>query len=98
MKRNIDDLTGLPGADLVSQGLSDLRDGVTSETALLVLIAAPRLRRLGFEIPARPDVQCPYEHTLYSVITASGRSGAHSYDLSLLRRISSFARALESGC
>jgi hypothetical protein len=40
------DLDALPGGDLVRQGLDDLRRGVESIPALLVLSGGPRLRRL----------------------------------------------------
>ena len=38
----------LPGAELISQGLEDLARGTESIEALLVSIAAPRLRSLGY--------------------------------------------------
>jgi hypothetical protein len=52
----------LPGGDLVSQGLADLREGRESVAALLVSIGAPRLRTLGVQVP--PTVEEP-EHRLY---------------------------------
>jgi hypothetical protein len=42
----------LPGHDLVSAGLADLAAGRETEAALLVAMAAPRLRSLGFDVPA----------------------------------------------
>jgi len=42
---------GLPGAELVHEGLMDLADGRETVASLLVLIGAPRLRRLGLPIP-----------------------------------------------
>jgi len=44
----IDDL---PGHELASEGLLDLAEGRESESALLVVMAAPRLRSLGFDVP-----------------------------------------------
>jgi hypothetical protein len=38
-------LRGLPGEDLVREGLRDLSDGIESPAALLVSIGAPRARR-----------------------------------------------------
>jgi hypothetical protein len=84
----------LPGNELVSQGLADLARGEISEYSLLLLVAGPRLRRLGIEIPDRPLLK-PYEHTLYSRIEVRLGQGAHSYYNSLLRRIDSYAHALE---
>src|SRR2546422_10060055 len=37
----------VPGQELVDQGLADLAEDLTTDCALLVLIAAPRLKRLG---------------------------------------------------
>ncbi|HUB36342.1 MAG TPA: hypothetical protein VL972_05915 [Solirubrobacteraceae bacterium] len=82
----------LPGHELVSQGLADLREGRESEASLLVSMAAPRLRALGFEIPDgeahRPS------HRLYELL--SREPGAHSRYNALVRRMVSFARAAES--
>jgi hypothetical protein len=69
--------------------------GEPTENALLVLIAAPRLRRLGFEIPDRPDIERPYEHRFYELLEATHGASAYSRYNSLLRRIVSFCRALE---
>jgi hypothetical protein len=60
----------------------------------LVLIAGPRLRNLGIRIPER-DHPRPFEHQLYELLEERLGSGAHSYYNSLIRRIVSFARALE---
>lgn len=84
----------LPGSELVETGLADLAQGRISDCALLVLIAAPRLRRLGISIPERTSSQ-PYEHQLYARLDERLGAGAHSYYNSLLRRIVSYARALE---
>jgi len=45
------DFSGLPGGELIRRGLKDLAAGRESEEALLVLIGAPRLRRLGLDVP-----------------------------------------------
>jgi hypothetical protein len=84
----------LPGEDLVTQGLADLAKGILSESALLVLVAGPRLRGLGIEVPEWPLDQ-PYEHALYSLIEERLGAGAHSHYNSLIRRIVSYAHALE---
>jgi hypothetical protein len=46
--------THLPGHELVSEGegIKDLAAGRESEAALLVAMASPRLRVLGFDVPA----------------------------------------------
>src|SRR5438552_3758596 len=90
------DFTGLPGAELVDQGLRDLEAGVLSECALLVIVAGPRLRSCGIEVK-RPDglASQPVEHTLYELIETRLGVDAHSYYNSLLRGMASFAHALE---
>jgi hypothetical protein len=84
----------LPGEDLVTQGLADLAKGILSESALLVLVAGPRLRGLGIEVP-QWSLDEPFEHALYSLIEERLGTGAHSYYNSLIRRIVSYAHALE---
>jgi hypothetical protein len=85
---------GLPGEDLVQQGLTDLAQEQLTESALLVLIAGARLRRLGFQVRDRP-LSRPYEHELYARLEQRLGAGAHSYYNSLIRRIVSYTRALE---
>ncbi len=84
----------LPGEELVQQGLADLARGETSDAALLVLIAGPRLRRLGIAVPECPS-QTPFEHQLYERVEARMGPTAHSHYNSLTRRITSYARILE---
>ncbi len=95
MNRKPDDAL-LPGEELVEQGLTDLAEGRESDCSLLVLIAAPRLRRLGLSIPDRPAAQ-PYEHQLYARLDERLGTAAHSHYNSLIRRIVSYARSLERG-
>jgi hypothetical protein len=84
--------TSLPGHELVAAGLSDLAAGRESESSLLVAMAAPRLRTLGFDVPAgggeRPS------HRLYELLSEA-EQGAHSRYNALVGRIVSFARAAE---
>ena len=84
----------LPGEELVQQGLADLAKGLMTEHSLLVLVAAPRLKRLGIPIPAA-GFPSPYEHQLYSLLEQRLGPAAHSYYNSLIRRTVSYARALE---
>jgi hypothetical protein len=69
-----------------------LAAGRESEASLLVAMAAPRLRALGFDVPAsgseRPS------HRLYELLTQSDRD-AHSRYNALVGQIASFARAAE---
>jgi hypothetical protein len=87
-------LDGLPGADLVEEGLADLEAGRHTEPALLVEIAAPRLRPLGLAIPhAAGEEGISPEHRLYSLLSSQPGGGAHSRYNALLSRIASFAAA-----
>jgi hypothetical protein len=82
----------LPGAELVVAGLADLERGVESVESLLVSIGAPRLSRLGFDIPA--PFPSP-EHRLYALLQRDGADAAHSRYNALIRRLVSFERAAE---
>jgi hypothetical protein len=81
-----------PGHDLVATGLDDLAARRETVPALLVTIAAPRLRSLGYDVPEagfdRPS------HRLYELLTKTDDS-AHSRYNALIARIVSFARAAE---
>ncbi len=87
--RTVDD--ALPGAELIAAGLRDLSRGTDSAPALLVLIGAPRLRRLGVLVPPR-GVEQP-EHRLYELLAAEDPDSAHSRYNALVRRLVSFERA-----
>ena len=84
----------LPGHELVSAGLADLAQGTISDAALLVLIASPRLKYLGIDVPDSAQPR-PYEHALYERLEERMGAAAHSHYNSLIRRIVSYARALE---
>jgi hypothetical protein len=88
------DKARLPGQELIEQGLADLSQDQVTDSALLVLITAPRLRRLGIQIPDRPFPR-PCEHQLYARLEKRFGAAAYSHYNSLIRRIVSFARALE---
>jgi hypothetical protein len=83
----------LPGEELVEQGLRDLATGRITENALLVLIASPRLEKLGVSIPT-VSVAEPYEHRLYDLLSERFGNAAHSHYNSLIRRIVSYTHAL----
>ena len=86
------DLSPLPGGDLVAKGLQDLADARETIEALLVSIAAPRLRTKGLTISAPlPDP----EHRLYALLAREDADSAHGRYNALLRRLTSFESALE---
>jgi hypothetical protein len=82
----------LPGADLVREGLRDLERGVESVEALLVLVGAPRLRRLGLDVPDTEDFP---EDRLYAQLAAVHGDDALSKYNALIRRLVSFERTAE---
>lgn len=81
----------LPGAELVDEGLHDLANDVESVEALLVAIAAPRLRREGIPVPAPawddPELRC------YRLLEREHGELAHARYLALLDQMQSFADA-----
>lgn len=81
----------LPGADLVAQGLDDLRHDRVTVESLLVSIGAPRLRLSGVEVPA--PLADP-EHRLYALLAIEDSDSAHGRYNALVRRLVSFERAL----
>jgi hypothetical protein len=88
----------LPGTELLRAGLADLQAGRSSEAALLVEVAAPRLRAIGIDVPVpRNEARqsdSP-EHRLFELLSEHTAGGAHSRYNALLGRIASFARAAE---
>jgi hypothetical protein len=85
-------MEALPGGEIVGRGIEDLRLGVESAQALLVCMAASRLRGLGIAIPDRA-IASP-EERLYQLLAARHGAGAHSKYNSWRRRLSSFLRAV----
>jgi hypothetical protein len=83
----------LPGGDIVESGLRDLAASRDSAAADLVLIGAPRLSRLGFDVSL--DRAVGAEHRLYLRLAAEDPRTAHSRYNALIRRLVSFERAAE---
>ena len=83
----------LPGEDLIEAGIADLRAGRETIPALLVAIGAPRLRRIGLDLPA--ELPATPEHRLYDLLARDLHEGAHSRYNSLIRRLVSYERAAE---
>lgn len=95
--RQLENLAIYPGGDLVSSGLADLANHVHSERALLVLIAGPRLRALGFDVVEPDDIPLPYEHRLFEALEDRLSSGAHMEYNVLIARMVSFADSYRPG-
>jgi hypothetical protein len=83
----------LPGEDLIEAGIRDLNDGHETIEALLVAIGAPRLRRLGIELPE--DLPDNPEHRLYDLLSQDDSDSAHSRYNAYLRRLVSYERTSE---
>lgn len=85
---------GLPGYELVKQGVDDLGRGeMGTIPALLVAIGSPRLRDIGLNLPAGlPDAP---EHRLYERLSEENVDAAHGRYNALIRRLVSFERAAE---
>ncbi|MBI2569190.1 MAG: hypothetical protein HYV63_19395 [Candidatus Schekmanbacteria bacterium] len=89
----------LPGAEWIRDGIEDLERGIDTASALLLLVGAPRLRRLGFVVPASVARACggtPPEHRLYEWLEDRYGRDAHSRYNALIRRLVSFERAVEA--
>src|SRR5260370_24005643 len=85
--------SALPGAELIEAGLIDLREQRETVAALLVAIGAPRLRRLGIELPTTlPDNP---EHRLYELLAKDEPDSAHSRYNAFIRRLVSYEREAE---
>jgi len=83
----------LPGYELIESGVEDLREGRETIAALLVAVGAPRLKRLGINLPdSLPENP---EHRLYALLERDGSDSAHSRYNALIRRLVSFERAAE---
>lgn len=83
----------LPGRDLFDVGVRDLAAHRESEEALLVALAAPRLRAAGLDVP-ETACQSP-SHRLYELLSEKNPADAHSRYNALVGRIVSFSRAVE---
>ena len=83
----------LPGEDLIETGVQDLRAGRETIASLLVATGAPRLRRLGLELP--DNLPNNPEHRLYDLLAKTDQDSAHSRYNALIRKLVSYERAAE---
>lgn len=82
---------GLPGGDLVDQGLVDLADGRETPESLLISLAMERLRREGVPLPSR-RLDAP-EERLYRLLESRHGELAHERYNALRGQLVSFADA-----
>jgi len=83
----------LPGSDLIKQGLRDLAAG-TESIESLVQIGAPRLRRIGFDVPDDDNPEFP-EDRLYAKLAEEDSDTAHERYNAWIRKLVSFESAAE---
>lgn len=88
-------LSAFPGAEIVLPGIDDLAGNRDTADAAAVLVAATRLRNAGLEVSPHPARKGQPGHHLYELLVAAGEPDPHSRYNAILRRIESFARALE---
>ena len=95
MTRNLSEMIeGLPGADLVLEGLGDYHAGRHSIPACLVRMASPRLIRAGL-MAAAPPRDDGAELELYQLVSSTeGRRSFSRYN-ALVRELISFEHALD---
>jgi hypothetical protein len=93
---NAAQLKRLPGAEIVVKGLEDLALGTESPEAAAVQMASTRLRHAGLAVPPTAARDRPAAHRLYELLAADHGAAAHSRYNAVVRRLVSFARALEN--
>lgn len=85
-------MMSLPASDLIEEGIRDLRERRETVASLLVSIGAPKLRRLGLQIPDKLPTHP--EHRLYDLLAIDNPDAAHSKYNALIRKLVSFQRAI----
>lgn len=91
----VDDFTGLPGEELIRQGILDSAIGKESVFSLLVAVGYPRLHGLGVEIPGIETFLDSPEHHLYRLLFDETPRESYSRYNAFIRRLVSFERSLE---
>jgi len=86
---------GLPGADLVANGLLDVLAGRETVAGELVKIGSPRLRDCGVPVSVKEQDALEADRRLYRLLEALHGPAAHSQYNALIRQLVSFERALE---
>ena len=92
------DLTGLPGAARIERGLRDLHEGHLSTDALLVAVAAGRLRALGLSVPEDSVLSAEPDLGLYESLRDHPAGDPYYRYNALRRQLDSFISCLEARC
>ncbi|MCX6126254.1 MAG: hypothetical protein NTV34_16095 [Proteobacteria bacterium] len=90
-----EDISDLPGAELLLQGLKDLEQSEITIPSLLISIGRSRLEAAGLKIPEAKFSVYDFELTLYRLIGRDDSLDAYSYYNSLIKQLISFEKALE---
>lgn len=93
MKTN-DLITGLPGEQLVREGLADAQAGRCTAAACLVSMARLRLSRAGLLAGIQAELPPEPELSLYRLLRAQGGDAYSRYN-ALVRELVSFENALD---
>lgn len=91
------DLTAFPGGRRVESGLRDLKEGRLSTNALLVAVAAGRLRALGLSVPEQIPVTGEVDLALYESLRDHPSGDPYFRYNALRRELDSFISCLETG-
>jgi hypothetical protein len=87
-------MLGLPGEELLREGLADFQSGRCTIPACLVSMAQPRLRRAGL-VTGGSAGSCPEpERQLYRLLGQEGGDAYSRYN-ALVRELVSFEQALD---
>ncbi len=87
-------MAGLPGEQLIRQGLADFQARRRTIAACLIAIARPRLRQAGLLEPDNGFKLPDAELVLYGLLRQEGGDAYSRYN-SLLRELISFEMALD---
>lgn len=90
------DLDGLPGAARIERGLHDLNEGRDSTEALLVAVAASRLRALGLSLPESSALPAEPDLRLYESLRGHPTGDPYFRYNALRRELDSFISCLET--
>lgn len=84
----------LPGGEILTQGLDDIRNSRKTANAYLILIGSPRLQSYGILIPKNENFSGTPEHQFYELLENENPARAHSQYNAFIRRLVSLERAL----
>ena len=88
-------LIGLPGAELIAEGVADVVAGRETIAGELVKIGSPRLRSCGIDVAVTPERALDADRRLHRLLGAAHGRNAHSHYNALIRQLVSFEQALE---